>query len=91
LLPLDVMGCRVGCGACCIALSISSAIPGMPNGKPAGERCVQLTDDNRCKLHGMPERPTVCARLKPSREMCGETTQDALAYLAALEQLTCPS
>ncbi|HNV09555.1 MAG TPA: YkgJ family cysteine cluster protein, partial [Dokdonella sp.] len=29
------MSCRSGCGACCIAPSISSPIPGMPNGKPA--------------------------------------------------------
>lgn len=62
----------------------------MPNGKTAGVRCVQLTDDNLCKLYGMPERPGVCARLVPSREMCGETTQDAMAYLAALEELTRP-
>ncbi|MCC6439509.1 MAG: YkgJ family cysteine cluster protein, partial [Rhodanobacteraceae bacterium] len=26
------MSCRSGCGACCIAPSISSPIPGMPNG-----------------------------------------------------------
>ena len=30
------MNCRPHCGACCIALSISSPIPGMPAGKPAG-------------------------------------------------------
>jgi len=84
------MNCRAGCGACCIALSISSAIPGMPRGKPAGVRCVQLTDDNRCQLYGKPERPHVCARLAPSREMCGETTQDAMTYLGALEELTRP-
>jgi Fe-S-cluster containining protein len=28
------MDCRVGCGACCIAPSISSPLPGMPRGKP---------------------------------------------------------
>ena len=39
-------GCRAGCGACCIAPSISSPIPGMPNGKPAGVRCVQLDANN---------------------------------------------
>lgn len=49
--------CRVGCGACCIAPSISSAIPGMPGGKPAGVRCVQLTDDNRCMLFGTTRAP----------------------------------
>jgi Fe-S-cluster containining protein len=32
------MNCRLGCGACCIAPSISSPIPGMPQGKPAGVR-----------------------------------------------------
>ena len=58
------MQCRVGCGACCIAWSISSPIPGMPNGKPAGVRCVQLTSDNKCKLFDKPERPLVCSSCK---------------------------
>jgi uncharacterized protein len=84
------MNCRVGCGACCIALSISSPIPGMPNGKPAGVRCVQLTPDNRCLLFGQPERPTVCVRLRPSVEMCGQTADEAYAYLTELERLTRP-
>ena len=30
------LACRDGCGACCIAPSISSPIPDMPAGKPAG-------------------------------------------------------
>ena len=84
------MDCRVGCGACCIALSISSPIPGMPNGKPAGVRCLQLTEDNRCKLFGQPERPEVCVRLRPMQEMCGENAEEALVYLYALEWLTVP-
>ncbi len=86
----DKMECRVGCGACCIAPSISSAIPGMPGGKPAGVRCVQLTSDNRCRLFGKPERPEVCKRLRPSEEMCGHSAQDALIYLTLLEQMTSP-
>ena len=84
------MDCRIGCGACCIAPSISSAIPGMPQGKPAGVRCVQLTEDNRCKLFGKPERPAVCNLLRPSEEMCGHSTQDALQYLISLERATTP-
>ena len=84
------MECRVGCGACCIAPSISSPIPGMREGKPAGVRCVQLSGDNRCKLYGKPERPAVCVRLRPMREMCGATAEEALAYLAGLEQVTAP-
>ena len=34
---------RANCGACCIAPSLSSPLPGMPKGKPAGVRWVQLT------------------------------------------------
>lgn len=84
------MNCRAGCGACCVAPSISSPIPGMPDGKPAGVRCVQLTEDNRCKLFGKAERPEVCARLRPSEEMCGASADDAFAWLTALELATAP-
>ncbi len=84
------MDCRAGCGACCIAPSISSPIPGLPYGKPAGARCVQLTDDNRCRLFGRSERPAVCVALQPNEEMCGRSAGDALAYLTALEALTRP-
>ena len=82
------MNCRAGCGACCIAPSISSPIPGMPGGKPAGVRCVQLTADNRCAIFGRPERPAICARLKPEPAMCGATREQALANIAALERET---
>lgn len=85
------MQCRVGCGACCIAPSISSPIPGMPQGKPAGVRCVQLTDDNRCRIYGKPERPAVCVRLRAEPAMCGDTAQEALNNLADLERLTAPT
>lgn len=82
------MECRAGCGACCIAPSISSPIPGMPEGKPAGVRCVQLTDDNRCRLFGKAESPKICIRFTPSEEMCGKTTEEALRYLGELERQT---
>jgi len=82
------MDCRVGCGACCIAPSISSAIPGMARGKPAGVRCPQLTDDNLCRLFGRPERPAVCVAFRASVEMCGESRAEALAYLSRLEAQT---
>lgn len=84
------MECRVGCGACCIAPSISSPIPGMPEGKPAGVRCVQLTKDNRCQLFGQPDRPAVCKRLRPDPEMCGQNADEAHAYLIQLESITNP-
>jgi uncharacterized protein len=82
------LACRMGCGACCIAPSISSPIPGMPNGKPAGVRCVQLTDDNRCAIFGQADRPAVCSGLKPDVDMCGKDREHALSYLQALEAAT---
>ncbi|MBI5484696.1 MAG: YkgJ family cysteine cluster protein [Deltaproteobacteria bacterium] len=82
--------CRTGCAACCIAPSISSAIPGMPGGKPAGVRCTQLTPDNRCLIFGQPERPTVCVSLRPSTEMCGSSDADAMSRLSDWERLTRP-
>jgi hypothetical protein len=66
-------------------------MPGMPNGKPAGVRCVHLTHDNRCDLFGKPERPAVCARLRPTEEMCGHSRANALDYLARLERATVPT
>ena len=82
--------CRSGCGACCIALSISSAIPGMPDGKPAGVRCVQLSDQNLCLIFGQPTRPEVCGRLRPEPSMCGNSRAEAIAQIAVLEAATRP-
>jgi hypothetical protein len=84
------MECRDRCGACCIAPSITSPIPGMPHGKPAGIPCVQLDDDYRCRLFGKPERPAFCTSLRPLASMCGATRGEALATLAALEHATRP-
>lgn len=84
------MDCRPGCGACCIIPSISSAIPGMPAGKPAGVRCIHLTQDNRCQLFGKPERPAVCSQLRPAEDMCGRSRQDAFIRLMVLERATAP-
>ena len=82
------MPCRPGCGACCVALSISSAIPGMPQGKPAGVRCAQLDDDNRCRIFGRPERPRVCSDFQAEPEFCGATREEALVRMRDLELIT---
>lgn len=60
----------------------------MPEGKPAGVRCAQLTDGNTCALFGRASRPRVCVDLRPSADMCGETRGHALNWLAALERDT---
>ncbi|WEN40992.1 hypothetical protein CKCBHOJB_00526 [Thauera sp. GDN1] len=60
----------------------------MAQGKPAGMRCIQLDEADRCRLFGDPRRPAVCASLKPSPEMCGDDRAHALRYLDRLEALT---
>ena len=84
------MECRPACAACCVAPSISTPIPGMPGGKPAGVRCVQLTDDLRCRLFGKPERPAVCVALRPGPEMCGDSREHAIDFLGRFERATAP-
>ncbi|NHZ61295.1 YkgJ family cysteine cluster protein [Massilia genomosp. 1] len=85
------MNCRDNCGACCTAPSITSPIPGMPYGKAAGERCIQLGLDNRCLIFGKPERPAFCGGLQPSQEMCGSSREHAMQWLGELERATAPA
>ena len=88
------MQCRSRCAACCIAPSSSSPIPGMPlvNGisKPAGVRCVQLDEQDRCRIFGQPERPAVCSSLQASEQMCGDSREQAMRWLGWMEQQTAP-
>jgi Fe-S-cluster containining protein len=87
---LSKLECRPGCGACCIAPSISPSLPGLPRGKRAGERCPHLTADIRCALFGSPDRPAVCGGIQPAAEMCGESAAEAMATLVRWETLTAP-
>ncbi|ERS83426.1 hypothetical protein Q671_11085 [Halomonas sp. PBN3] len=57
----------------------------MPDGKPAGERCVQLDEDNLCRLFGDPRRPEVCRRFAFDPDLCGSHRDQALERIAALE------
>jgi len=63
----------------------------MPNGKPAGVRCIQLTDANACAIFGKPERPAVCRNLRPELSMCGESASEAMRFLERLERQTAPA
>jgi len=87
-LNTEIIECRPNCGACCIALSISSPIPGMPEGKPAGVQCVQLNSDMSCKIFDQPERPAVCQNLQPQKDMCKDTKEQATIYINWLEEQT---
>jgi Fe-S-cluster containining protein len=89
-IPVHEFSCRAACAACCIAPSITSPIPGMPQGKPAGVRCVQLDASGRCMIFGQPERPAFCGSLKASAEMCGNSAAEAMQWLTLLEIATQP-
>ena len=69
--------CRRGCGACCVYLPINVAIPGHPDGKPAGKPCNCLTTTWECSLYGSELMPEVCRNLKATPQMCGTTFQEA--------------
>jgi hypothetical protein len=58
----------------------------MPNGKPAGVRCIQLTDDFLCKLIDSPERPKVCFGFVFDLLVCGENREDAMRIIGELEK-----
>jgi Fe-S-cluster containining protein len=79
------MICRKACGACCIAPSISSPIPGMPDGKPAGTACTHLTSDFRCRIFNHPDRPLVCEQFQAEKIVCGKNRNEAMEILAGLE------
>jgi Fe-S-cluster containining protein len=80
------MECRENCGACCIALSISSEIPGLPAGKPAGMRCIHLGEDYKCVIYDTPNKPEVCNNFTAEPDFCGSTQEEAMAILFSLSR-----
>ncbi|MGD0755354.1 MAG: YkgJ family cysteine cluster protein [Bacteroidales bacterium] len=82
------MKCRENCGACCIALSISSPLPGMASGKEAGVRCIHLLEDYRCAIYDNPEYPKVCSGFKAEKGFCGKDREEAMKILYSLSD--CP-
>ncbi len=79
------ISCRSNCGACCIVPSISSAIPGMPEGKPAGVRCIHLSNELTCNIFLSETRPKVCGGFKAELLICGNSRREAINILAQLE------
>jgi hypothetical protein len=60
----------------------------MPQGKPAGERCVQLSVENLCNIFGQAERPAVCSAFSADAEVCGSSSEEAIRLLGWWEQMT---
>lgn len=71
-----------------MAPSITSHIPGMERGKPAGVRCVHLTENRTCGIYQ--DRPAVCREFTPTADLCGESFAEAMENLERLERLTAP-
>ena len=87
---MNPLPCRSHCGVCCIAPSISSALPGMPDGKPAGVACVNLSSDFRCTIWGKTNFPEVCRQFSPQTWVCGSSRDEAVNLINALENATRP-
>ena len=79
------MECRKGCGACCIAPSISSPLPGLSFGKMSGDRCPHLNDMLQCSLIDDERRPDACSRFSADEACCGSNRFEALQILRRLE------
>ena len=85
------MKCRDGCAACCIVISISSGIPGHPEGKPAGVVCSNLDHKSlKCTIWGTEVYPSVCRNFMPVQEYCGNNAEEAVTFLGELEKNTVP-
>jgi uncharacterized protein len=83
------VNCRKGCAACCTVISISSPLPGMPEGKPAGIACVNLDPEAlSCTIWQTKEYPEVCRNFLATPEICGETNSEAYQNIFIMEQAT---
>jgi len=62
----------------------------MPNGKPAGTKCIHLLDDMKCGIYTHPDRPEVCDLFNADPAVCGDSKEEALQLLAMLEEGNIP-
>ena len=86
------MQCRQQCGACCIAPSIVQPYYNMPNGKSAGEMCVNLDQASwQCTIWGTSHYPQFCADFLAEQIVCGEDREEAIRILTELEATTKPA
>jgi len=55
----------------------------MPDGKPAGVRCIHLTEDYRCAIYD--RRPKVCRDFQAEELVCGQSRENAIKILSDLD------
>ncbi len=56
----------------------------MPEGKPAGVKCIHLQEDFSCEIYD--QRPKVCIDFQAEEMVCGKNRQEALTILNWLEK-----
>jgi hypothetical protein len=56
----------------------------MPDGKPAGVRCINLLDDYKCAIYNDAVKPKVCTDFKAETEFCGSNKEEAMRILYSL-------
>lgn len=60
----------------------------MPNGKPAGVRCVNLDAEHLCRVWNTAEYPRVCRGFRAEAMTCGSSREEAIVLLTIMERET---
>jgi hypothetical protein len=58
----------------------------MPDGKPAGTKCIHLSDDYRCEIYDTRGKPKVCTDFTAEPDFCGTTQEEAMKILFSLSE-----
>jgi hypothetical protein len=58
----------------------------MPEGKPAGVRCIHLKDDHRCAIYNDPAKPKACSGFNAEPDFCGSNREEAMKILGSLSE-----
>lgn len=58
----------------------------MPDGKPAGVKCIHLLDDYKCDIYTYPDKPKVCDDFKAEPQFCGLDREEAMRILSSLSK-----
>jgi len=56
----------------------------MPEGKPAGVKCIHLTHDYQCAVYNDPGKPKVCSDFKAESDFCGRDREEAMKILYSM-------
>jgi hypothetical protein len=58
----------------------------MPDGKPAGVRCINLLEDYRCSVYNDQDYPGVCEGFNAEPDFCGHNREEAMKILGSLSE-----